>query len=279
MKKTAIAFVAAVAAGAAIAVFGTDTHDATTSAVHASVADAPATTPSSSSPRAAQPTQQSAQQTTSLPLITDLGPALNVAGWDIAYDKASVTVATDPSGAPALAMRFPAGYEGGSSPATVYYKKFSVSKIRWESTLSYPTNYVKHQSSVDKSVFVSVNDYNAMYTMMYDATRLIPAIGLQGIVNMGVSTNLTPNVAQVELQRGKRYVLACEATGNTAGQENGIVECWLDGTKFLRTTGIQFTRNDAKFTGIAWVPIWGGAGGTLPAPQSAYLGRLRVYGQ
>jgi hypothetical protein len=128
-------------------------------------------------------------------------------------------------------------------------------------------------------VFVSVNDRNAMYTMMYDPTRLIPAIGLQGIVNMGVSVNLTPNVAKVELQRGKRYVLACEATGNTAGQANGIVECWLDGTRFLRTTGIQFTSNDAKFTGIAWVPIWGGAGGSLAAPQSAYLGRLRVFGQ
>ena len=324
MSKTAIAFVAVLAAGAAVAVFRTETHDATTSAVHASVADAappaaegaqpapaqhapqprqpaPKSQPAASQSRqaasqpqqaasqsqqAASQPQQAAPQTTTLPLITDLGPTLDAPGWDIAYDKSSVSVTNDPSGQPSLAMRFPVGYEGGASPATVFYNKpFSVAKLRWEATLSYPANYVKHQSSVDKSVFVTVTDaatrkdYNAMYTMMYDPTRLIPAVGLQGIVNMGVSVNLTPNLARAELQRGKRHVLTCEATGNTAGQANGIVECWLDGTKFLSKSGIQFTTGDTKFTAIAWVPIWGGAGGRLPAPQSAYLGRLRVYGK
>jgi hypothetical protein len=213
-------------------------------------------------------------------LITDLQPVLPfVRPWGIAYDVSSVTVATDPSGLPALAMLFRAGYAGGSSPATVYYEGFSVAKIRWESTLSYPLGYVKHQSSVDKSVFIQVSGRNKMYTMMYDPTRLIPAIGLQEIVNLGVSINLSPNLANVELQRGKRHVLACEATGNTAGQANGIVECWLDGVKFLSRSGIQFTTDAARFTAVAWVPTWGGAGGTLLAPQSVYLGRLRVYGQ
>jgi hypothetical protein len=217
-------------------------------------------------------------------LFAELRPVVPIAlPFRIVYDVSSVTATVDPTGAPALAMRFPAGYPGGASPATVYYESFAVPRIRWEQVIAYPADYVKHQSSVDKSVFVTVADssganaYNAIYTMMYDPTRLIPAIGLQGIMNLGVSINLSPNLAAVELARGKRYTLACEATGNSANTANGTIACWLDGTKFLSRSGIQFTRGTTRFVAIAWVPTWGGAGGQLAQPQSVYLGALRVY--
>lgn len=210
-------------------------------------------------------------------------------GWRVGDNVSSVTATVDPTGLPSLAMRFPAGYIGGASPGTVYSTTtFSVTRVRWEQVIAYPVGYVKHQSSVDKSVFVGVDERNKMYTMMYDPTRLIPAVGLQEIRGFGaiiggadtISVNLTPNLGvPAELQRGQRYTLACEATGNTAGQRNGIVECWLDGTKILRYTAVQFSAGAARFTHAHWAPIWGGGGGTLQAPQSVYLARLRVWGK
>lgn len=219
---------------------------------------------------------------TTLALITDRGPALAALNWGIAPPGSPyVTSTLDPTGQPALRMLFPAGMISGVSSATVYYgPSFSVATIRWESVIAYDVNYAKHTSSVDKSVFVGVDGRNKMYTMMYDPTRLIPAIGLQEIANFGGATNLTPNLGvAVELQRGKRYTLACEATANTAGTANGVVECWLDGVKFLRRADIQFSAGAARFTHVHWAPIWGGAGPALAREQSVYLGALRVYGR
>ena len=221
-----------------------------------------------------------------LPMVTELPPILPLQnGWRIAYDVSSVTVATDPAGQPALRMRFPAGMVSGISPATVYREGFaSVSVMRWESVLNYDTNYVKHPSSVDKSVFVGVDGRNKMFTMMYDPTRLIPAIGLQEIVRVGTNVttawNLTANVgATPVIPRGRRFTLTCEATGNSAGMADGKVECWVDGVKFLSYPNIQFSTGAAKFTNIAWVPIYGGNGPALAREQSVYLGGLKVWGR
>jgi hypothetical protein len=222
-------------------------------------------------------------------LVTELGPTLPPSGgFRIAYDASSVTAAIDPSGQPALAMRFPAGYVGGSSPAAVYYEPFSASRARIETRVSYATSYVRHQSGVDKQVFATVGGYNSFYTMMYGAEHYA-AVGLQGLaatyaVNCTPtpteeckSVNLTQNLNQSQstgrFVYGRSHRFDCEIQSGSAG----TVNCWLDGVQIMSYSNIPFRAGGVS--AVAWVPTWGGGGGTLPAPQSVYLGALRVYGR
>lgn len=213
---------------------------------------------------------------TTLPLVTELGPVLPLTGgFRVAYDVASVTSTLDPTGLPSLAMRFPAGYTGGSSPATVYREGFSVSTIRWEQVVIFPTNYQQHPN-MDKSVFIQVNEQNTMFTY-FSGAGMTPNIGLQQQVVSG-SYNIYASPA-VTMTRGVRHTLACEAVGNTAGQNNGTIDCWLDGVKIIQGRNIGFDARGAKFTGVAWSPIWGGAGGTITTTQYSYLASLKVWGR
>jgi hypothetical protein len=221
-------------------------------------------------------------------LFTELEATLPpTGGFRIAYDASSITASIDPAGQPALAMQFPAGYTGGASPAAVYYETFSAARVRLETRVAYPIGYQYHApSGVDKQVFLTVGGYNSFFTMMYGGDH-VAAVGLQGLassylVNCTVtptdeckSVNLTQNMNQSlsagRFVYGRAHRFDCEiATGSA-----GTVNCWFDGVQIISYSGIPFRAGGAS--AVAWVPIWGGAGGSLPAPQSVYLGRLAVY--
>lgn len=214
-------------------------------------------------------------------LVTTLGPTLPLTGgFRIAYDASSVTAAIDPSGLPALAMRFPAGMPSGESPATVYYEPLSATRVRIESRVAYPVNYVRHPSGVDKQVFVTVGAYNSFFTMMYGAEHYA-AVGLQGLASnytvngvTGQSVNLVQNMNQSlstgRLVYGRRHAFDCEITSGSSG----TVNCWLDGVQIMSYSGIPFRAGPVS--AVAYAPIWGGAGPSLAVAQSVYLGSLRV---
>jgi hypothetical protein len=196
-----------------------------------------------------------------------------------------------------LQQNFTTELPAGSSPGAIgrdfpeASKKRSIYASMW---MKLSSDFVGHQSNINKSVFFVINNDNRVYTMVQGTGSgpMRVAIGLQnlpaaytvigdGQTITGTAVNLVPNVANVPVVRGQWHRYEVLFVANTPGLRNGTAEMWLDGTKVMQYSGIMFVAGgeSGKWDAVNWGPIWGGAGGSISTPFYAQMDHMVVRGR
>jgi len=201
--------------------------------------------------------------------------------WDTDSTLTIVQDATAPiSPSNVIRVTYPTGFVAGSAPghAGVYfgptgYKTFY---IRFAAKLS--LNFYGQQSSYSKFFYVWQN--NSSLEGFYFAAHgtgtdpLEPDTFLQGITSFPVvngtpTGNLAPNLVPTALIiRGQWQIFEFVLVGNSAGTADGSVDWYVDGVHVGSVGGIQWTPGAATFSQMDFRPVWGGAGGTVPATMT-----------
>ena len=204
-----------------------------------------------------------------------------IPSWDTDNTLTIVQDATAPiSPSNVIRVTYPTGFVAGSAPghAGVYfgptgYKTFY---IRFAAKLS--LNFYGQQSSYSKFFYVWQN--NSSLEGFYFAAHgtgtdpLEPDTFLQGITSFPVvngtpTGNLAPNLVPTALIiRGQWQIFEFVLVGNSAGTADGSVDWYVDGVHVGSVGGIQWTPGAATFSQMDFRPVWGGAGGTVPATMT-----------
>ncbi|HKS06442.1 MAG TPA: hypothetical protein VJR92_09035 [Gemmatimonadaceae bacterium] len=222
--------------------------------------------------------------------------------WFFAPGVTGAFSAVSDAGAPqspsgVLQQNFILGLESGVSPGAIgrdfpdASKKRTIYASMW---MKLSSDFVGHQSNINKCVFFVINNYNHVYTMVQGTGSgpMRAAIGLQNLpaaytVNAdgetitGTAVNLVPNVANVPVIRGQWHRYEVLFVANTPGLKNGTAEMWLDGTKIMQYSGIMFVAGgqSGKWDAVNWGPVWGGAGGLNAQLFYAQMDHMVVRGR
>ena len=222
--------------------------------------------------------------------------------WFFAPGIVDAFTAVSDGGAPrspsgVLQQNFTSALPAGSSPGAIgrdfpqVQKKRTIYTSYW---MKLSSDFVGHQSNINKSVFFVVNNDNRVYTMVQGtgSSPMRVAIGLQnlpaaytvngdGEIITGTAVNLVPNVANVTIVRGQWHRYEVLFVANSPGVRNGTAEMWVDGTKVMEYGGIMFVGGgeSAKWDAVNWGPIWGGAGGAITTSFYAQMDHMYVSGK
>jgi hypothetical protein len=196
-------------------------------------------------------------------------------GMSIATDA---TAPQSPSGI--LRATYPAGFSGGSGPGYVE-KGFSGSRILY---LTYwaklSSNFYGHPTGFNKQFYLWAGGAPIFFL---DASgvgngSLTPRPVLQGTPGDAVlSPNLVPSAT---IPRGRWYNIEILLTGNTSGTTNGAVDWWVDGVHVGSYQLRRFTSSGATTWELfTFRPVWGGAGGTVPATMTLDMDHIYMSGK
>jgi hypothetical protein len=221
-------------------------------------------------------------------------------GWGVPGppDINNYTIVTDqraPKSGPSVgAIRFPAGFQGGTSPAlsekSLESKYGTLYISAW---IKISSNWVGHPTGTNKVFHFWIADLNRVFAYIDGSgtNTLQPYIGLQAIAvpyydgagQTSTSVNLRPNVAQpgFQLERGKWYHWEMLFVANTNGGADGTAQWWINGVQVGNYTGIPYVSasQSRNFNVMRWDPTWGGLGGQVPADQYMYLDHIYVSGK
>lgn len=184
-------------------------------------------------------------------------------GWNTSWNSNGyVTIVADAT-APAspsnvIQFMYPAGFAGGSAPATEYYDHPAYKEVYagfwWK-----PSNPWENQiSNVNKIAFWFTAGNASIDIQMYG-----PAPYVLHVVSEYPSgtVRMPPNVTATAVALGQWHKIEWHmkyATSGTSG--DGLVEWWMDGVLQGRYTNVQ-TPSDAGFYEYQFSPTWGGVGG------------------
>jgi len=182
----------------------------------------------------------------------------------------SLTIEQDPT-APyspqgVLRTTFHAGFVAGNSnghAGTQFKSSYKTLYIRYWT--KYSSNW-QGQQTFSKQLYAWV-DANGGYTPIFfgalgsgSTAPLTPEPVLQRtIVGDGFKDpNLVPNAVFTRCQWDMVEIIL---VGNTAGNTDGSVDWYLNGTHIGSVHGIQWAPGDAKWFIFEYYPVWGGQGG------------------
>lgn len=200
-------------------------------------------------------------------------------GWG----NAGLTLSTDataPRSPPSiLRVTYPKGYAGGSSPgyAEASFDDSRVFYLTYWAKLS--SNFYGHPTSFNKQFYVWAAGHPIFFL---DASgggngNLSPKAVLQNTPSdMVLSPNLVPSAV---IPRGRWYLVEIVLTGNTSGAANGVVDWWIDGAHVGSVSGIRYTSGTTAWNLFTFRPVWGGAGGTVPATMTLDLDHIYLSGK
>jgi hypothetical protein len=170
-----------------------------------------------------------------------------------------VADASAPVSAPSVGQwRYPAGFAGGESPATMYRAlpgAFNEGFVGVSWKASQP--WQGHNSFVNKIFFLLGGTCGNLIPVMYG-----PPAGpyqLRVAPEWGNWNWLTPNVNDVPIALGVWHRIELYFKYNTGG--NGIIRWWMDGTLIGDYTSISFPQSGC-FGEFQFAPTWGGVGDT-----------------
>ena len=206
--------------------------------------------------------------------------APHVPYWDT--DDPPLTIVQD-STAPisppnVIRVTYPTGFVAGSAPghAGVVFTGYKTFYMRFAAKLS--LNFYGQQSSFSKFFYVWQNGsslegffFAAHGTGMEPLDPYAMLQGIAGFPTVGgtLTGNLAPNlVPTARIIRGQWQIYEFVFVGNSAGTADGSVDWYLDGVHVGSVGGIQWTAGAATFNQMDFRPVWGGAGGTVPATMT-----------
>jgi|SRR6266480_494823 len=200
----------------------------------------------------------------------------NETGWsdDFSADMSFITDETAPHSPPSvLRATFPTGYSsagigpGGSDlPLPAGTKTLYVTY--WGRVSS---NWYGHEAGVNKEFYAYANNIpNVYFNLRCGGTEPItPDIALQDMA-VGGTYDISPNlVPGARITRGKWYHIEVLLVGNSAGQSDGSLDWWLDGTHIGSYSRLRFNNSAATWDLFHYTTIWGGVGGpNVPATMT-----------
>jgi Bacterial Ig domain len=189
--------------------------------------------------------------------------ALSGSGWNTVNPNGNATIIADSTAgvsAPNTGQwKYPAGFAGGSAPATMYHAlpaAFNEGFVGVEWKASSP--WQGHSSFVNKIYFLLGGSCGNLIPIMYGPPggpydlRVAPEWG-------GGWSFLTPNVTNVPVTLGTWHKIELYFKYNSPGA--GIVRWWMDGTLIGDYRNVTFPASGC-FAEFQLSPTWGGVGGT-----------------
>lgn len=201
--------------------------------------------------------------------------AVTPSGWLAAYNEDNLaTVAADAtaphSASNVLQFRYPAGFAGGSAPATIYTSGGITAKEYFIGMWWKPSNpWHGHSSSINKVFFFYTESWADLVMTMYgpNGGPYHLRVVTQGMPSSG--TYMTQNVNVIPVVLGQWHRIEVHAKYDSYyGARDGFIRWWVNGILVGSHTGLGFP-NDAGFREFQLSPTWGGLGGTK-AQQDYY---------
>jgi hypothetical protein len=193
-------------------------------------------------------------------------------GWmDRGDDKFSIQMdATAPRSSSSVGQAFfPKGFPSGSGPVFTAYTLSGQREIYLAFWIKMSDNWYGNESGVNKIFFFWMDERPLVYLSAQGAGtgNLEPQIRLQGTPDGG--SNLRPNVATANLQRGRWHRWEVVLQANTPGKYDGAAKWWIDGVLVGDHSGVAYAdaaqSNDWEM--IVWNPTYGGMANAVPADQ------------
>ena len=168
-------------------------------------------------------------------------------------------------------MRYPAGFEGGASPA--------VTQLPFSQALGYKQLYIRYYMRVSANFQGHPTTTNKIHhfwvgnppgNRVFD--RIVGAgsaqftyeVALQGVPDS--RSRLLGNQGQSTVfNRDQWYKIEVLIISNTPGTANGIVRAWMNGTKVIEYTDVNILNvgDSPVWSQVQWSPTWGGGGGVF----------------
>lgn len=206
--------------------------------------------------------------------------ALTTLGWNIVYNaNGYVTIGADllaPQSAPSvLQYMYPAGFAGGSAPATEYIGLPSAKRIYMGMWWKASNPWQGHSSGVNKIQFLFPGSGGDIYMAMYG-----PPGGPYELSVLPQFPNLPsswyrPNVANVPVTLGQWHRIEW-LIDYSASSSNGGMQWWLDGQLIGSYTNVQFP--SAGMIEYHLSPTWGGMGDTKSQTDYYWFDQVRISG-
>jgi hypothetical protein len=187
---------------------------------------------------------------------------LAASGWNTVNSNGYAAIVSDaaaPVSAPTVGQwKYPVGFAGGTAPATMYYPlptPFDEGFVGFAWKASNP--WQGHLSYVNKIMFLQSRNASCgnLYMTMYGPPG--GPYDLRVAPEWGNWNWLTPNATNVPVSLGAWHKIELYFKYNTAGQSNGIVRWWMDGTPVGNYTNLSFHPSGC-FGEYQLSPTWGG---------------------
>ncbi len=195
------------------------------------------------------------------PTITDQPwDLLTALGWNLNNGGGNATISVDaaaPLSAPSvIQFRYPAGFTGGSAPATAWRGLPNLRRIFVGLWWKASSPWQGHSSNVNKIQFMFPSSGGDIYMAMYGAPggpyelRVLPQFP-------GLPSNwFVPNVTQVPVTLGQWHRIEWLIDYGTGG--NGVLQWWLDGVLLGDYRNVTYPSGGLIEYQLS--PTWGGIG-------------------
>ncbi len=209
-------------------------------------------------------------------------------GWRADLENPNLSLTTDrsaPVSGPRVGeIRFPAGSEGGRTPAwseNWSIREACVTELYVSFWVKLSENWQGHPSGVNKITFFWIHDDPAVFAAYHGSGRgpLSGVVYLQNVPDGG--SRLRANVGRWPTDRGDWHHWEVLLISNTGSDRNGEVHWWIDGTKLGEHTNLRFgtAEQGSTWERVAWRPIWGGLDGRVAEDMYMRMDRIYISGR
>ena len=190
-----------------------------------------------------------------------------ISGWSAAYNEDRLATVVADATAPfspssVLQFRYPAGFAGGSAPATIYADGITAKEyfvgLWWK-----PSDpWQGHPSSINKIMFFYTASRADAVVTMYgpNGGPYHVRVVTQGMPSSGSYLTQNVNVVPVVLGQWTRIELHMKYD-SSFGARDGFIRWWINGVLVGNHAGLGFP-NDAGFHEFQLSPTWGGLNAT-----------------
>jgi hypothetical protein len=209
-------------------------------------------------------------------------------GWTYEYPPSSgVTIVSDPTAPkspPYVGQSlFPTGFVAGAGPtdAERYLTGTSNTQLYLAFWLKVSPNwYGEVNSGTNKIFFIWIHNAPTVY-VKYEGSGngpLYPAISTQTTPDGGVDPWSANANSTQQIVRGQWHFWEVLLICNTAGNADGTIKWWVDGTLIGSHTNVPFSTASQGhvWQTVAWNPTYGGGGSTVPATQWQWMDHVYV---
>jgi len=175
---------------------------------------------------------------------------------------------------------YQAGYPDGESPGAFYHVlNQSLDEIWLQFSFKYSDNYLIHPVANKLLYLIGENastNFSATFNCDDGEIRCVPQGGSGG----GYALSITTNVNTVKITPGSWYTVKIHIKLNTGTSSNGILEVWVNGTKTINRTNVQYLQGTCagiKLQDIKFDPVLGGGfGQTKPADDYILYDAVKI---
>lgn len=181
------------------------------------------------------------------------------------------------SGPNSLRFDYSPGTLSGYEPTNVWLQNGipSASEIYTQYWFKYSDNWYWHFAA-NKQAYWYIGEGVNFWIGVAEQQMILEPQNYDGVGN---SARWYPNLATKRIEPGVWYKFKMRTVLNTASNQDGIIEMWIDDVKIMHRTNIRYAtgiKAGSKLNQFAFYPIWGGGGNTKPSNQHFYVDDFKI---